>query len=189
MAARHNQYVYEPLSQVGNKSESSQLLVSSQRGEENKSSFFSMFNRRKKEEEMQKEKQPQQEDHDQKQPQTGTLTNFGRNVSVGPVGVVQATDERIPMISQPRGPERVSSGGNKKPVKSVDVMKLKQRVKKRKTKKRRKRRRRTKAPIHILIAHSKARAITERFLGLLRAEVEKITLFAHAVSDDVLSLF
>ena len=30
------------------------------------------------------------------------------------------------------------------------------------------------------MAHSKARAITERFLGLLRAEVEKVTLFTQA---------
>jgi hypothetical protein len=35
-------------------------------------------------------------------------------------------------------------------------------------------------PQHLRIAHSKARAITERFLGLLRAEVEKVTLFAQA---------
>lgn len=35
-------------------------------------------------------------------------------------------------------------------------------------------------PPHIRIAHSKARAITERFLGMLRAEVEKVTLFAQA---------
>ena len=37
-----------------------------------------------------------------------------------------------------------------------------------------------KVPRHIRRAHSKARAITERFLGLLRAEVEKVTLFAQA---------
>ena len=35
-------------------------------------------------------------------------------------------------------------------------------------------------PPHIRIAHEKSRAITERFLGLLRAEVEKVTLFAQA---------
>ena len=33
---------------------------------------------------------------------------------------------------------------------------------------------------HLLLAHSKARAITERFLGLLRAETEKILLFAQS---------
>jgi len=54
---------------------------------------------------------------------------------------------------------------------------------------RRQRRRRLKAlrkererkvPRHIRVAHSKARAITERFLGLLRAETEKVLLFAQS---------
>lgn len=42
------------------------------------------------------------------------------------------------------------------------------------------RRRDKKVPRHLRIAHAKARAITERFLGLLRAEVEKVTLFTQA---------
>jgi hypothetical protein len=37
-----------------------------------------------------------------------------------------------------------------------------------------------KVPRYIRVAHSKARAITERFLGLLRAETEKVMLFAQA---------
>jgi len=37
-----------------------------------------------------------------------------------------------------------------------------------------------KVPPHLRLAHTKSRAITERFLGLLRAEVEKVTLFAQA---------
>jgi hypothetical protein len=37
-----------------------------------------------------------------------------------------------------------------------------------------------KVPRYIRTAHAKARAITERFLGLLRAETEKVTLFAQA---------
>ncbi|KAL7562649.1 hypothetical protein ACA910_006342 [Epithemia clementina (nom. ined.)] len=37
-----------------------------------------------------------------------------------------------------------------------------------------------KAPRHLRLAHSKARAITERFLGLLRAETEKVILFAQS---------
>jgi hypothetical protein len=37
-----------------------------------------------------------------------------------------------------------------------------------------------KVPRHIRVAHSKARAITERFLGLLRAETEKVMLFAQS---------
>jgi hypothetical protein len=35
-------------------------------------------------------------------------------------------------------------------------------------------------PRHLRVAHAKARAITERFLGLLRAETEKVMLFAQA---------
>jgi hypothetical protein len=37
-----------------------------------------------------------------------------------------------------------------------------------------------KVPRHIRVAHAKARAITERFLGLLRAETEKVSLFAQS---------
>lgn len=36
-----------------------------------------------------------------------------------------------------------------------------------------------KVPRHLRKAHEKARSITERFLGLLRAEVDKISLFTH----------
>eukprot|EP00522_Entomoneis_paludosa_P001098 CAMPEP_0172466868 /NCGR_PEP_ID=MMETSP1065-20121228/57300_1 /TAXON_ID=265537 /ORGANISM="Amphiprora paludosa, Strain CCMP125" /LENGTH=1447 /DNA_ID=CAMNT_0013223813 /DNA_START=92 /DNA_END=4435 /DNA_ORIENTATION=- len=59
----------------------------------------------------------------------------------------------------------------------------------RERKQRRMRRRRLKAirrererkiPRHLRLAHSKARAITERFLGLLRAETEKVMLFAQS---------
>ena len=42
------------------------------------------------------------------------------------------------------------------------------------------RRRRKKVPHHLRVAHAKARAITERFLGLMRAETEKVLLFAQA---------
>lgn len=47
---------------------------------------------------------------------------------------------------------------------------------------RRKRRKKSNrnVPRHIRIAHAKARAIMERFLGLLRAETEKVLLFAHS---------
>jgi hypothetical protein len=45
---------------------------------------------------------------------------------------------------------------------------------------RQRRDREKRVPEHIRVAHSKARAITERFLGLLRAEIEKITLFTQA---------
>ena len=56
---------------------------------------------------------------------------------------------------------------------------LKARKKRRHARKLR-RNREKKVPPHIRAAHAKARSITERFLGLLRAEVEKVTLFAQA---------
>ena len=46
--------------------------------------------------------------------------------------------------------------------------------------KRRRLYRRSNVPPHIRHAHEKARAITGRFLGLLRAEVDKISLFTHS---------
>lgn len=42
------------------------------------------------------------------------------------------------------------------------------------------RKKRNTVPKHLREAHTKARSITERFLGLLKAEVDKISLFAHA---------
>jgi hypothetical protein len=54
------------------------------------------------------------------------------------------------------------------------------RRKKRKQIKAIRKKREEKVPRYIRTAHSKARAITERFLGLLRAETEKVTLFAQA---------
>lgn len=41
------------------------------------------------------------------------------------------------------------------------------------------RKKRSSIPKHLRKAHTKARSITERFLGLLKAEVDKISLFAH----------
>lgn len=40
-------------------------------------------------------------------------------------------------------------------------------------------------PRHLKIAHEKARAITGRFLGLMRAEVDKIALFYHSRIGDL----
>lgn len=47
-------------------------------------------------------------------------------------------------------------------------------------KKHKKRHRRNKVPPHLRRAHAKARAITGRFLGLLRAEIDKVALFTHS---------
>ena len=46
--------------------------------------------------------------------------------------------------------------------------------------KKRQRQIKRKVPQHLRVAHAKARAITERFLGLLRAETEKVMLFCQA---------
>eukprot|EP00934_Nitzschia_sp_Nitz4_P002918 Nitzschia sp. Nitz4//scaffold9_size221794//76701//80874//NITZ4_001339-RA/size221794-snap-gene-0.181-mRNA-1//-1//CDS//3329560980//2908//frame0 len=54
------------------------------------------------------------------------------------------------------------------------------RQRRRRQRAKRKKARDKKVPPYIRAAHSKSRAITERFLGLLRAEVEKVTLFAQA---------
>lgn len=56
--------------------------------------------------------------------------------------------------------------------------KRRQRVRRRRAKRREELERRV--PPHLRLAHAKARSITERFLGLLRAEVEKVTLFAQS---------
>ena len=60
-----------------------------------------------------------------------------------------------------------------------------ERRRKRRHRRRRKRAKRRRelerrVPQHLRLAHAKARSITERFLGLLRAEVEKVTLFAQS---------
>jgi len=56
--------------------------------------------------------------------------------------------------------------------------KRRQRRRRKQAKRRRELERRV--PQHLRLAHAKARSITERFLGLLRAEVEKVTLFAQS---------
>ena len=48
------------------------------------------------------------------------------------------------------------------------------------TRTRKRRHRRSNVPPHLRKAHEKARAITGRFLGLMRAEVDKISLFTHS---------
>lgn len=68
------------------------------------------------------------------------------------------------------------------------VQKLEKERKDERRKRRQKRRQRTEdrkklerqVPPHIRMAHTKAREITERFLGLLRAECEKVMLFAQS---------
>ena len=56
----------------------------------------------------------------------------------------------------------------------------KTRQRRRKKAAKRKRELERRVPQHLRVAHAKARSITERFVGLLRAEVEKVTLFAQS---------
>ena len=51
---------------------------------------------------------------------------------------------------------------------------------KQKRRRKRNKQRRSNVPNHIRIAHAKARAVTERFLGLFKAEIDKICLFTHS---------
>jgi hypothetical protein len=93
--------------------------------------------------------------------------NFGQHSLQGvPFGAAPNTTPRRPSLTQQEKWEEERRRARK------------QRRRRRLVRQRREREK--KVPPHIRIAHSKARSITERFLGLLRAEVEKVTLFAQA---------
>ncbi len=183
-SAQESRYVYEPFTQI--QSESSTLLRrSSTKDVVAESSFFSLFSRRKREEgvEREHENKVQQQQKTPDRGSAGALTNFGRSVVVGGgTGASVGGNKRPMMMSHqqfqqqgrviPMTGEQSNTNGEASP--------RKRRVRMKRTKRRKRSRRKRRVPIHILIAHSKARAITERFLGLLRAEVEKVTLFAHA---------
>ena len=83
----------------------------------------------------------------------------------------------------PHATMKDNTAANKKDERKIRYERERRRARKQRRKRRlihqRKEREKT-VPPHIRIAHAKARAITERFLGLLRAEVEKVTLFAQA---------
>lgn len=64
--------------------------------------------------------------------------------------------------------------------KEPDVQRNRERRARRQKRQKLRAKRERKVPRHLRIAHSKARAITERFLGLLRAETEKVMLFAQS---------
>ena len=160
------------------------------------SNFFSLFYLKKKEQARRyREMHEHQVRNQDQQAQAGTLNNFGRSVMVGGIGggssgISDSAGNNLAAGHHRSGPgkrmsvtgraaamgrdmsrSRGTTGGDKK---TRGKRRVRKRIKKKNVK-------RTKVPIHILIAHSKARAITERFLGLLRAEVEKVTLFSHSV--------
>jgi hypothetical protein len=183
---QESRYVYEPFSQI--QSESTSLLRHSSRKNvavaEESTSFFSFFSFQKKEEEagLDRNKNAQQQQKAQEQGSAGAFANLGRSVVVvGGSRVNHPVEEQRQMINhQKLQQERLIPITGLKSSVNGDDLPRKRRVRMKRAKRRRRSRRKRRVPIHILIAHSKARAITERFLGLLRAEVEKVTLFAHA---------
>ena len=106
---------------------------------------------------------------------SGISDSAGNNLAAGHhrsgPGKRMSVTGRAAAMGRDMSRSRGTTGGDKK---TRGKRRVRKRIKKKNVK-------RTKVPIHILIAHSKARAITERFLGLLRAEVEKVTLFSHSV--------
>ena len=183
-SAQESRYVYEPFSQI--QSESSTLLRhSSAKDVVAESSFFSLFSRRKKEEDVgrEHENKVQQQQKTPDRGSAGAFTNFGRSVVVGGGPDASGGENKRPMMmshQQFQQQERVIPIIGEQSTTNGEASPRKRRVRMKRTKRRKRSRRKRRVPIHILIAHSKARAITERFLGLLRAEVEKVTLFAHA---------
>jgi hypothetical protein len=75
-------------------------------------------------------------------------------------------------------PQQIKNVGRKSKKKQERKRAWRQRQKRQMVRQRKEQER--KVPSHIRVAHSKARSITERFLGVLRAEVEKVTLFTEA---------
>ena len=183
-SAQESRYVYEPFTQI--QSESSALLRnSSAKDVAAESSFFSLFSRRKKEEDVGRdhENKVQQQQKTPDRGSAGAFTNFGRSVVVGGGPGASVGENKLPMMmshQQLQQQERVLPLTGEQANTNGEASPRKRRVRMKRTKRRKRSRRKRRVPIHILIAHSKARAITERFLGLLRAEVEKVTLFAHA---------
>ena len=183
-SAQESRYVYEPFTQI--QSESSTLLRhSSAKDVAAESSFFSLFGRRKKEEDVGRdhENKVQQQQKTPDRGSGGAFTNFGRSVVVGGGTGASGGENKRPMMmshQQFQQQERVIPIIGEQSTTNGEASPRKRRVRMKRTKRRKRSRRKRRVPIHILIAHSKARAITERFLGLLRAEVEKVTLFAHA---------
>ena len=62
----------------------------------------------------------------------------------------------------------------------VDGRRKREQLSRRQRQRAKRAKRERKVPRHLRLAHAKARAITERFLGLLRAETEKVLLFAQS---------
>jgi hypothetical protein len=86
------------------------------------------------------------------------------------------TVQPAPLYQQPHAQQKGQSANQKKPDGRRKRERRARRVRRQKLRAKKER----KVPLHLRIAHAKARAITERFLGLLRAETEKVLLFAQS---------
>lgn len=107
---------------------------------------------------------------------------WGENVDAFPTRTASASQQQQQQRQAPDGATthpRLSAAETWKQKRFEEIRKEKQQRWRRRVAKRREEMER-KVPRHLRVAHGKARAITERFLGLLRAEVEKVTLFAQA---------
>lgn len=104
---------------------------------------------------------------------SGTISNDSRT-SLDNQKNGAALGESQPMLSYSQSGRAIMDAQR---LKGDDVNKKKSKYQKRK--KRLWKKRRT-TPPHLKRAHEKARAITGRFLGLLRAEIDKVSLFVHS---------
>ena len=103
-------------------------------------------------------------------------TDFsGRALQPNQVGVSMTQTKSQAMI-----PPRQIPPAEAKQNKLDEERRRKRRQRRRRKKAKRRREMERRVPKHLRVAHAKARSITERFLGLLRAEVEKVTLFAQS---------
>mmetsp|Transcript_26913 Transcript_26913/g.40421 ORF Transcript_26913/g.40421 Transcript_26913/m.40421 type:complete len:979 (+) Transcript_26913:138-3074(+) len=132
---------------------------------------------RQKQQQLEKEHQQKQAQHRGRSDSQGewfSLSRPGRQNSNGSFGRLLNNAVNVPQSH--------SYQNLQNPTNSRRNSVVQEHVRIRTTTRRRKRRKKriVNVPTHIRIAHTKARAITERFLGLLRAEIDKICLFTHS---------
>ena len=117
----------------------------------------------------------------------GSFYSFGRNGLTPPTDFSGNAFQPNPITvgvsvtkSQTMIPPRQIPPAEAKQNKFDAERRRKRRQRRRRKEAKRRRELERRVPQHLRLAHAKARSITERFLGLLRAEVEKVTLFAQS---------
>ena len=98
--------------------------------------------------------------------------------SFSPVSLYYTTDPTINPLTPKVPRQSASQARNANPNTVRNLQEERDRVARRARRERRKKMREDKVPKRLRRAHAKARAITERFIGLLKAECEKVELFA-----------